>query len=297
MKLVRPADIDDAVLVASTVAEDEPQYAAGTTYGLGAIVRGSGATAHSLFESLQAGNLGHPLTDLAWWLPIGPTNRWAALDGSPQSQTVQADQISYTFEIPGIVDTIGVQNVSAASVRVIGTHPVDGLIFDLTQDLTSDAGIIDAWTYCFEPITRRRAFTFTDLSPYDGLQVEVILEDAGAQAAVGELILGQAHEIGGTQWGFALGIQDYSRKEADDFGNYVVVERAFAKRATFPVVVDGAAIDAVYDLLTDYRATPVLWVGDEAFGASAVFGFFKDLSLEVAFETLALLNLEIEGIA
>ena len=72
MKLVRPFTV--TAIDSSNVYETVPTaYAGGTTYALGAIASVSGAAkSHTVYESLQAGNIGHtPASSPTYWQAKG----------------------------------------------------------------------------------------------------------------------------------------------------------------------------------------------------------------------------------
>ena len=71
----------------------------------------------------------------------------------------------------------------------------------------------------------------------------------------GTMALGQTRNLGGTIYGAQGGIQDYSRKETDEFGNYTLVERAYAKRISYRVVRENTQID-VFNALADVGSDP-----------------------------------------
>lgn len=75
MKLIRPSLVDEAALITSNVVETAPAaYVAGTTYGVGDVVRVATGTAYAVYTSLQAANLGHtPATSPDWWMLSGAT--------------------------------------------------------------------------------------------------------------------------------------------------------------------------------------------------------------------------------
>lgn len=93
-----------------------------------------------------------------------------------------------------------------------------------------------------------------------------------------------------------IGIIDYSRKEADQFGVISVVERAFAKRMTARVVMQTDAVDDIHRNLAALRATPVLWIGSETFESLTVYGFYKEFSIDLAYPTVSYCSLTIEGL-
>lgn len=299
MLVVRPVTITDDILISSSVPESEAVWSSGTTYAADAIVRGhTDATAHKLYESQQASNTNHnPTTDDGtWWLEIGPTNTWAMFDTTISTQTEDENEIEVVIEPPGLVDTISVQAVSAASLRIIQVDDDEGTVYDETFSLVSDSGITDPYAYCFEPIERLSELTVTGLKPYAGSTVTVTLAADGETVLCGALIPGLSRDIGGAQYGATVGIIDFTRKSRDAFGRYTVIPGAFSKRANFQVMVENTFIDQLQNLLTSLRATPTLYVGSETYASTTVYGFFRDFNVEIAYPTKSLCTIEIEGL-
>jgi hypothetical protein len=297
MKLIRPITITDSVLTGTNVAESETQWSAVTTYALAATVRGTGDNAHNMYMSLQASNLNHAVTETAWWQHIGSSNRYSMYDQSPQSQTTNADSIYAHFTVPGRIDSVGLQNVSASAVRVILTDAIDGVVYDETYSMVSTAGITDWYAYFFEPIERLTEITVTDLKPYANPTLEIYITETGATVACGLCVSGLSKDLGGTQWGGTVGIQDYSVKSVDDFGYATIVERAYSKTANFTSWINSGQFDTIYSTLATYRATPVLYVANDDFGATSIYGFFDDFQEELSYEDKSLVSLQIKGLA
>lgn len=297
MKIIRPMDVNDAHFVSSTVAEnDYAAYSGATTYGLADRVISVSTDVHLVYESVQAANTGHALTDTLWWLQVGATNRWKMFDGSVSAQTSATSEIDVTVTADGRADTVSLINIEAASARVIVTDAIDGTIYDETQLTTADAGITDWYAYFFEPIVRNHDLFFGDILPYSGATIRIILSDSGETVLCGECIIGLSKLIGGTQYGATVGIRDFSVKTEDDFGNFTILERAFAKRATFNVMVAAAYVDTLQELLADLRATPSLYIGSDSYRATVVYGFYKDFDIEIAYREYSMCSLTIEGL-
>jgi hypothetical protein len=301
MKIIRPISILDAQLVSSSVAEnDYAAYSAGTTYGLGDRAIYVIADTHWIIESLQAGNTGHTPTGAdtdTWWLLVGNTNRWKMFDGIIQSQTSAADEIDVVLTSAAQrVDSVALFNVDCASIQVTVTDATDGLVYDETVAMVSDSGITDWYAYFFEPITRITDYVFTELPPYLAADIQVTLSDSGGTVLCGACVLGLSRELGGTQYGAQTGIQDYSIKQSDDFGNYSILERAYSKRAAFQVMVANTLIDELQTILASYRATPVIYVGTDLYTSTMIYGFYKDFSTVISYPTHSILSLELEGL-
>lgn len=114
--------------------------------------------------------------------------------------------------------------------------------------------------------------------------------------SLGALVVGQSRSIGGTQYGAALSITDFSIKQADDFGNLTVVERAYSKTGDFTVFVPNTFVNTLDDLLTKYRATPILYIGSDAFSSSAIYGFYKEFSIVIQYMDTSVTTIQIEGL-
>jgi hypothetical protein len=255
------------------------------------------AQIHKVYESLQASNTGnYPPSSDTWWLDCGSTNRWKMFDTSVTSQSSAADSLEVSLEATGRVNTVALLNVSAATARVVMTDDVDGVIYDETKTLSSDSGITDWYAYFFEPIVRATDALFSDLPPYADAQIDITLTDTGNAVLCGAALAGLAREIGGTQYGASFGIQDYSVKQRNDFGDYTILERAFNKRGVWAVFVDNDIVDELAKILAEYRATPTLYIGSDDFTSMYIFGFFKDFSIAIAYPEHSICNLELEGL-
>lgn len=301
MKLIRPLSITDAVLTSSNVAEtDYTVYSGGTTYAEGDRVRIVSTDVHKVFESLQASNIGHtPVgdSDDTWWILVGSTNRWKMFDQSVTSQTSNSNTIDCVFATTGIVDSVVLLNVDAASARVTQTDALAGVVYDKTVNLVFDSGITDWYAYFFEPVVRVSDVVIDELLPYANATVEVIITDTGNTPLCGGCVLGQSRDIGQTEQSIKTGIQDYSVKQQDTFGNFTVLERAFNKRATFSIFMESFKVDAVQKLLATYRATPIVYIGSNLYGSSIIYGFYKDFNIDISyFDSLSSYTLEVEGL-
>lgn len=301
MKVVRPVTVNDAALTSSNVAETDGSaglWLVGTPYTVGQTVRYVIANVHQVYECLVNNTGVAPPSDATKWALMGATNRWKMFDGSVQAQTTNATSIAVVLAMLSTerVDSVILLNLSAASVQVTATDTVDGVVYDETVSLVSDSGITDWYAYFFEPIIRVTDLALTDLPPYAGASIAVTVTDTGATAACGECVLGLSREIGSTQYGAKVGIQDFSVKEQDDFGNYSILERSFAKRGEFTVWVESGAVDWLQTLLADYRATPIVYIGSDAYNASIVYGFYKDFSIDIAYEKTSVCTIDIEGL-
>lgn len=297
MKIIRPTAITDAVLVSTNVPEaDHPAWSGAATYVKGAKV--ILASTHKRYESLIDGNQGKDpsAAEPGIWTDLGATNRWKLFDASVGSQTAQLGSIDMELRPLGRVNALAVLNVNAASIRVIVTDPVEGVVYDRTFSLIASSGVRDMYAFYFEPIRRRRDFVLFGLPPYYGATIRVVMTAPSGAVSCGWMVLGQSKQIGGTRWGLSLGISDFTKKDKNQFGEYIVVERDWAKRGRFPLRLAASEVDDVIETLVPFRAKPIVYVGAEQFGSSVIGGFFKDLDVVIPGPTYCDCSVEIEGL-
>ncbi|WP_395391548.1 hypothetical protein WBP07_12865 [Novosphingobium sp. BL-8A] len=270
LQLLQPAIVDDDTLAASTVAEnDYLQWSASTTYALGDRVIRAGT--HRIFESAAQNNTGNEPEGISGkWRDIGPTNRWAMFDQALGSVTTAAGSITVLLDA-GAIDGIALLDVVGSAVRVQAAG------YDRTA-APNESGTV----------------TFLDLTGLAG-PISVAITGPGT-VEVGTLLVGPLVALGQTTDSPKAGITDFSRKEADEFGDIQVVERAWAKRMTLQAKIRTDAIDLVANRIASVRAKPSLWIGKEGMETLTIYGFFKDFS--IARDTMVSdLSLSIEGLS
>ncbi len=295
--VVKPMTVTDAMLVSSSVPEND--YAAwnsGTTYAAGARVILT--STHRIYESIQGSNLNqNPATAAAWWVEVSATNRWKAFDTSNSTSTAQATSISYRFTPGAAVTCFTALNLfNATSIRLRMIDPVFGTVYDTTTELLSLPAVTGWWDWFFGDRYVQELSVTTDFPSYPNADILVDLY-GGAELSVGVLLFGQIRKIGlGVNLGAALGIQDYSRKETNEFGDTVLVQRAFSKRASFGMLMEKVDVDSVASFLSGVRAIPCLWIGHKDYEATVIFGIYKDFNIAISYPTHSDCTLEIEGL-
>lgn len=298
LSIVQPVTVTDAMLISTDIPEnDYPVWASGTTYAAGVRV----ILTHKVYESLQAANINNnPTASPAWWIEVGPTNRWKAFDTSNSTQTVGTGtppKISYTLRPGQAINCLAVLNVTnATTLRVRLVDAVYGTVYDETVDFSALPLASNWWAWFFGQKRRQTQHVALDLPAYPN--ADLILEfNGGTGLAVGVIMFGQQQRYGlGVRYGARVGIQDYSRKETNEFGDTELVVRAFAKRANFGLFIDGNEVDPLQNYLASVRAVPCLWVGTNDYEATVVFGFYKTFDILISYPTHSDCELEIEGL-
>lgn len=296
LRVVRPLVITPGMLVECNVPEaDYPEWAAGTSYALGARV--IVLAEHAVYESVAADNVGNVPASSLQWSKVGTTNRWKSLDKVVSTQTQRPGLIRYRIKAGVSVQAVSALNLTEAeSIRVSVTDPHLGLIYDRTVPLAGHMIDSSWWDWFFGPRTVDRQTTFVDLP--SAPDAEILIEIAGSDGlAVGVLILGQMRTFSlGIKANARVGIQDFSRKERDEWGETVLVERAFARRASFSAFLKASEVDELNDFLTEVRATSCLWIGSDRYEATTVYGFWKSFDIVLAYTDYSDCELDLEGL-
>lgn len=270
-------------------------YAAGTTYAKGDRVISVAADVHQVYQSAVASNLGNALTDTSKWVLVGATNRWAPFDQSNTSQAVRQGNITYSIKPIERFNAAAVLNAKGTSVTLKLTDPVDGVIWNETKTLVSDSGIDNWYDWLFTDIEYIDQAVFDGLPNYLNATAEFQVNGSG-EVGAGVVCLGYARDIGDEQYGASVGIIDYSYKQADEWGNYEIVEKAFSKTGTFTVFVKADFVDVLQGLLAKYRATPVIYYVSPLYQSTTIYGFYRDAKVTIDYWNYSVLSINIEGL-
>ena len=299
LSFIPPIDVTPAKLTVTNIpmpdaTVGEVEWAVGTTYALGARVVVSADL--SLYESLQAGNVGKaPITNPLWWVKVSAVNRYRMFDNVNSSQSTRSGLIDVSVTPGAIVNALALLNISAQTVRVRMTDPTDGVVFDKTYTMQAPPNFALWWNYYFDPISTKTDL-FVMLPSYSQATIRVEITNSGI-AKCGVMIIGSAIPIGdGVEYGASLGIQDYSRKERNDFGDVILVERSFTKRANYRMLVPNSQRAGISRLFAQYRAKPSLWIGVEGEEDTYIYGIYKDYQFIIEFTEHSVLTLDLEGL-
>lgn len=296
MKIVSPFEMTDAVLVSSTVPEDDAAtWAVGSTYATGAQV----LRLHHIYESLADGNIGNaPESSPTLWLDTGASNRWAAFDNKVGTATIGTASISWTFEPGRIVGAIALLELVGRTVQVTMTDATEGVVYDQTVTLVAPISEPSVYAYCFEPIKQQAVAVFTGFPLFGSASVTVtITATEGGAVECGVLSIGDWYDFADAPaYGASLGIDDYSRKDTDDWGNTVLTERAYAKRANWNVLVERNRLDKLTFLLASLRAKPCVYIGSVQHASTVLYGYPQTWETVISYPQYIDLSIELQGL-
>lgn len=299
MKITVPMAMTHSRLLSTNIAEDPvaTEYNAGTTYALDDQVYIDAAGEHKIYTSLQNGNTGNDPSDAAnsaWWFDTDEwTNAWKCLKFDTGKQTVADDTSGIFYEIdPSQVCTeIGFRGLRCSSVRVVIKNASAVTVYDETK--AAEETIDGVNWYVGDKL-------FTNLPVAANYTIEITIADPSGSdlAACGQIIMGFTHDIGRTLAGTITGMQDFSIKEQDEFGDFTITERGVADTLEFEVdhLTDVSWI--VKQILLDSRTNPCLfWSSEELIDWGIfVFGYADDP--ETLLETnVSSTKIEVIGIA
>jgi len=295
MRIIRPVEITTAILTSSNVPEtDYAAWSAATAYAVGDKVLYN----HRNYEALAAHTGANPETDASdppKWLDLGANNRWRMFDDKVGSLTEQTGSIAVELQPGAVINSVALFNLLGRSATVTLTDPSEGIVYQRTVSLV-DAGVSNWYEWFFSPVGRQTDFVLLDLPAYGGASLSVTVENNTETAACGHLVMGRQADIGVALYGTSVGITDYSRKEVDPFGNAMVVERAFSKRAEFDVAVDTPRVSVVQRLLAAIRSRPVVWIGAQGYESTVLFGYYRDFQISISGPTVSDATITVEGL-
>lgn len=300
MDIIKPVTVTNSILTSSNVAEnDYSEWASSTTYNDGDLVIITGTT-HKVYESLTNSNQGNnPTTSTTNWLELGATNRWKAFDQKISDQVSNLNSIEYQFnDANSNVTAVSLFGLDGTNVNVTVTDATDGEVYNQDFSLLDNVEIVDWFTYFFADQGKKTEALFTGIPPYFNSDVEItITTDTGQNAKVGQIVFGFLSNFGLTTYGTSVGIEDYSRKETDAFGNFVITQRAFAKLVDYDVRLETGKARTVQNTLAGFRATPTVYIGSEDESlATIVYGFYRRFDITLEGPAYSFAAIEVEGL-
>jgi len=284
MKMIKPIVIDDTNFVSSNVAESEVAWNSSDTYAIGDERR----VGHTVYKAAASNTNKDPSdsANRAIWPILGVTNRWKMFDMTRgvEIQTANADSIVVEVSPNKLYSSIALFGVSAATVRVEIIDGSNGVVYDETTSLSTTVGIdyYFAWFYT----TPNFVTQFVDLNIpyYIGATIRVTATNTGNTVKVGKLVVGYAKAFGCTSYGTNVRFLDFSRRDRDEFGNLVTVERRKVSERTFQVKVDSDRLAQVESAIKGLGTTPTVFVGSPEHQVTIIFGLAIDFNSDYSFK-------------
>jgi hypothetical protein len=231
------------------------------------------------------------------WLDLGFINPLRMFDNKLDSKTTAPSPLVIDVTPGMLVNGLALFSVDAATVQITYTDPDDGLVYDTGEiSMLDNSGVQDWYGFFFDPYLVKADLARVDLPAYIDGTIQITLDGAGADVAIGEVVLGTIYQIGDAQYGSSAGIIDFSRKEADQFGNFEIVPRRFSKRAEFDAVIPPAYGGSVQRTLARLRATPIVWIGSVDLEETIVYGYFREFDILLSNPAFSNVTITVEGL-
>jgi hypothetical protein len=176
------------------------------------------------------------------------------------------------------------------------TDPAEGEVYLRSITLLDNSECVDWYGFFFAPIRRATEFVLTDFPSYGAASVSITFDAGAGVARVGEVALGAQRTLGVSLIDVSIGIEDFSRKERDEFGNIEVVERRFAKTMDLGVFVENNRVSQTTQILAQSRAKPAVYVADENKLETLILGFYRNFSVLRTGPITSEMSIEIEGL-
>ena len=297
MRVIKSVVTTDAILTSSNIPEDEyPAWVSGTSYtALDKVIY-----EHKIYERIVTGaGTTTPDLDQANWLDSGYTNRYRMFDNIISSVSSRTGGIEFTLTPNQVINGIALLNVNASTVRVVMNDPIEGVVYDRTKELRSSSNVIDYYSYFFAPLINLGDLDtaiFLDLPNKPTATITVYVSSGVGLVEVGEVVYGVQSIVGRTNYGTAIGITSYSRKDTDEFGKVTVVKRKNSKYADYDIDIDNTNLAFVQRLFQDIDSVPCVFIGNPEMEELIVYGFYKDFKATISFPTVSKCTLRVEGL-
>ena len=296
MRVIKSVVTTDTILTSSNIPEDEyPAWVSGTSYtALGKVIY-----QHKIYQRIVTGaGTTPPDLDQVNWLDDGYTNRYRMFDNTLSSVSSKMGGIELMLTPNQIINGIALLNVNASTVRVVMNDPVGGVVYDKTKELRSSSNVNDYFSYFFAPLLSENLETaiFLDLPSKPTATITVYVSSGSGLAEVGEVVYGVQSVVGRTNYGTAIGITSYSRKDTDEFGKVTVVKRKNSKYADYDIDIDNNNLAIVQRLFSEIDSVPCVFIGNPDMEELVVYGFYKEFKATISFPTVSKCTLRVEGL-
>jgi hypothetical protein len=272
-------------------------YSGGATYAAGDRV--IDATAHWVYESAVAGNIGQALDDPAKWLSVGPTNKWAAFTYLKTNKATAPNQITFVVTPDSRVDSMAFTGCVANTITVTATSATwGGAVYSKTINMRR-RDIRGMWSYLFGKWRYRRNYAVFDIPPYRDIVLTVTLTGAG-DVTLGKWGIGRQVYLGRTLAGAKSGLASTSTISRDDFNELELTPKPTAPEATLALYAERKYVPAIDDFRAECEARPVFWSGTELayfeyYDPLAMLGPSFNFDIQDMDATKATVTLEIQG--
>lgn len=196
------------------------------------------------------------------WVRVRPTNYFAAIDGETGTQTTLNGNMVITFDISNF-DTLALLNLEVEDV-MIELYDNDSMqvVYSNDVNMQDETEVIDFYSYCFNPFVYKPSLYIGELPLYNNGTITITL--SGTTTKVGRIVLGRSYFVGDTEYNVSLGIESYSIRDVDVFGNVTLKQRGTVNIDSIPVRFPTSKAVQLRERFKELDAKPLLFIGDES---------------------------------
>ena len=248
---------------------------------------------------------------------------------TPSLQTTLGDealdlvnQTSINITSDSIVPVANTVNVNGTALTLNYTEELDSGSVPSSGDFTITGSSTGAFTIASITLTHNRVRVNLTTSPIEGETVTLDytaganpirdlasnnaanlsarpVQNINSSVSVGTLLLGREFSLGTTEYGSNIQLLDFSRKETDEFGNFIIVPRRSSKLVEFDGYVEFNRASYVFRKLDELRTTPCVWYAtgtNPSEDPTIVYGYYRDSRINLSNPSTVDLSIQIEGL-
>ena len=294
--VTRAADVigPGAGLIYSNVPMVEPPYSATTTYAKDAAVYDPATKI--VYWSMQAANVGKPLSDPAWWNKRTAINRWAMFDDRNSTVTSNPEEIIVVVSAKAITQGFFAGALDASEVRISMTHPTRGVVYSETRSLVLPRSGSSFYGWCFNRLRMRTWFRTLKLPVFANALVTITIRKPGGAPKCGMALLGPVEDGGSTLMGLSTELKDYSTTTFFADGSSDTVVRGFSKRMSVDVSVERDRVESLEDYFVKRRQKTLVIFGSTLRGDGMLVGKVSSFRKVIDSYPRSKMALQIEGV-
>lgn len=294
--VTRAADVigPTAGLIYSNVPMVEPPYNAATTYAKDAAVYDPATKI--VYWSMQAANVGKPLSDPAWWNKRTAINRWAMFDDRNSTVTSNPEEIVAVVSARAITQGFFAGALDASEVRISMTHPTRGVVYSETRSLVLPRSGSSFYGWCFNRLRMRTWFRTLKLPVFANALVTITILKPGGVPKCGMALLGPVEDGGSTLMGLSTELKDYSTTTFFADGSSETIPRGFSKRMSVDVSVERDRAESLEDYFTKRRQKTLVIFGSTQRGDAMLVGKVSSFRKVIDSYPRSKMALQIEGV-
>lgn len=233
------------------------------------------------------------------WEDLGYTNKYKCLDNSLSSQTVgdatiDGGNITMSFIVSSI-NEIHLLNVYGSEVTIVinTTDTIPTEIYNETIELLTTSGA-DFYEWYFGEYVFTDKFS-DDIPVAFEVQVDITITAISGDSRIGLIGLGKSVDLGATLYGASVGILDFSKKIVNTNGETFLEKGNFKATNKLTLDIYDNRTDEVADILTEYRATPVIF-RTKGYKSLIVFGTYNKFNILITLPTVSKMNIDLESL-